>query len=203
MHGRLAVVLAEAVLQEVHECLPLAFGAGGDCGIIGSHDWTCYRTSSSELRTQIRAGQVCDNLFKRPEKEHFVFDNGSTESSAKLVATKVLERFAIRGSRGQRFRAEIFETASVDLIRSGLGNDVDNAPGCPTEFRVCPACDDLKFLDRVERNVNCGTLSAQLLAEEAVVVVAAVEAYVIENATLAVEIDLVAVRALGNAYTGG
>jgi len=90
-----------------------------------------------------------------------------------LVAAKILERLPVRGRSGQRFCAEIFETASVDLIRSGLGNDVDDSTSSAPEFRVCPACDDLKFLNRIERNVNCSTLSAELLAEEAVVVVAA------------------------------
>src|SRR5258708_38248571 len=100
MLDRLAVVLPDAVLQEVQECHPLAFGAGGDCGIIGSHDWTCYRTSSSERRTQIRAGQGCDNLFKPPEKEHFVFDNGSTETSTQLSARKELEMLVPPRRRG-------------------------------------------------------------------------------------------------------
>ena len=199
----LAIVLPYAALQEVQQCHPLAFRTAVDHRVIDPHRGTRYGACCSQRRAQIGAGQVCDNLFKRSEKKHLVLDDRPADRSAKLVAAKVLERFAIRGSRGQRFSAEIFETASVDLIRPGLGNDVDNSPGRPTEFRVCSTCDNLKFLDRVERNVNCSTLSAELLAEEAVVVVAAVEANVIEHAALTVEIDLVAVRTLRNAYTGG
>src|SRR5258708_15304685 len=110
----LAVVLAHASLQEIQERHPLAFGTGVDHGIVGSHYRSRHRTSSSERRAQIGAGQFCDDLFKCPKDEHLVLDDRPTHRSAKLIATKVLEWFAIRGSRGQRFRSEILETASVD-----------------------------------------------------------------------------------------
>src|SRR6266850_8102928 len=189
----LSIVLPHAVLQEVQECHPLAFGAGADRGVVGSHDRTCHRTSSPERHAQIGAGQLRDNLFKGPEKEHFVLNDWPADRSAKLVAAKVLEGFAIRGGRGQRFGAEIFEAASVDIIRSRLGNDVDNATSSAPEFRVGPAGDDLEFLDRVECDVYCSALAAELLAKKAVVVVSAIEADVIEHAALSVEIDFVAV----------
>ncbi len=87
------------------------------------------------------------------------------------------------------------------VIRSGLGNDVDNAAGCPPEFRVGPAGNHLKFLDRVQRDINRSALSAELLAEEAIVVVAAVEADVIEDAPLSVKVDLVSIWPLRDGHT--
>ena len=54
----------------------------------------------------------------------------------------------------------------------------------------------LKLLDRLERDVDRRALPADLLAEEPVGVVAAVEADVVEDAALAGEVYLVAVRPL-------
>src|SRR5207248_5167295 len=57
----------------------------------------------------------------------------------------------------------------------------------------------LKLLDGLERDVDRGALPAHLLPEEAVVVVAAVEADVVEDAALPGKRNLVAVRALDDA----
>ena len=198
----LAIVLAYSSLQKIQERNSLAFSAGVYHGVIDSHDRGRHGTCRSERRAQIGARQLCDNLFKCTKNEHFVFYNGSTHRSAKLVAAKILEWFAIRSCRCKRFGAEVFKTAPVDIIRSGLSNDVDNAACRPTKFGVGPAGDYLKFLDRIESDVNCSALSAELLAEEAVVVVTPIEAYVIEHAALAVEVDLVSIRPLGNCHTG-
>src|ERR1700704_3713357 len=187
----LAVVLPPAVLQEVQERHSLAFRTAIDHRIIDTDYGTRYGACCSERRAQIGARQLCDNLFKCSEKEYLVLNDRSANGSAKLVAAKILEWFSVRSCRSKRFRAEIFEAASVDLIRSRLCNDVDNASRCAPEFRVGPACDHLKFLDRVECDVNRSALSAELLAEEAVVVVATIEADVIEYAALTVEINLV------------
>src|SRR5258708_36431532 len=89
----------------------------------------------------------------------------------------------------------------MDVIRSGLGNDVDNAAGSAPKFRVCTACDDLEFLDRVECDVDRSALPAELLAKEAVVVVTPIEADVIEHAALPVKVDLVSIRALCDGHT--
>ena len=82
------------------------------------------------------------------------------------------------------------------LVRARLGDDVDHAAGGAAELGVGAGRDDLELLDRFERDVDGGALAAHLLAEEAVVVVAAVEADVVEDAALAGEVDLVAVRPL-------
>ena len=199
---RLAVVLSHAVLQEVQEGHPLAFAAGADHGVVGAHDWIRHRTSGPKRRAQIGTGQVGKNLFKRSENENFVLDDRTADRSTKLVAAKVLERFAIRGSRCQRFRAEIFEAASVHLVRSRLCDDVDDASRSAPEFRVGSAGDNLEFLDRVQRDINRRALSAELFSEEAVVVVTPIEADVIEDAALTIEVNFIAIRTLRYGHTG-
>ena len=84
----------------------------------------------------------------------------------------------------------------MTLVRARLGDDVDDAAGGAAEFGVGAGRDDLELLDRFERDVDGRALPADLLAEEAVVVVAAVEADVVEDAALAGEVDLVAVGSL-------
>jgi hypothetical protein len=82
----------------------------------------------------------------------------------------------------------------VQVNGARLGDDVDDATGSTTALRVRAAGDDLELLDRVERDVDGHPLAADLLAEEAVVVVAAVEADVVENPALARKGDRVTVR---------
>src|SRR5207253_9412513 len=60
--------------------------------------------------------------------------------------------------------------------------------------------DDLKLLDRVQRNVDGGPLPAGLFAEETVIVVASVKADVVEDATLSGEVDFVTIRPLSDAH---
>src|SRR5215470_13566399 len=84
------------------------------------------------------------------------------------------------------------------VVCPGLCDDIDNTAGRASELGVGTTGNNLEFLYRVEGNVNCRALAAELFAEEAVVVVAAVKADVVKDAALAIEIDFVAVRALGN-----
>ena len=84
-------------------------------------------------------------------------------------------------------------------VRAGLGDDVDDAAGRAAELGRGAAGDDLELLHRVERDVDRRALTAGLLAEEAVVVVAAVEADVVEDAALPGERDFVAVGPLDDA----
>ena len=72
-------------------------------------------------------------------------------------------------------------------VGAGLGDDVDDAAGGAAELGGGAGGDHLELLDRVERDVDRRALAAHLLAEEAVVVVAAVEADVVEDAALAGE----------------
>src|SRR5437660_3899162 len=88
-------------------------------------------------------------------------------------------------------------------VGAGFRDDVDDASGAAAELRVGAARRDLEFLDSFQRDVNRGALATHLFAEESVVVVATVEADVVEDAPLPVDIDLVAVRTLSNADAGG
>ena len=86
----------------------------------------------------------------------------------------------------------------MDIVRSRLGDDVDNPSGRAPEFRIGAAGHYLELLHRVQRNVDRRALPALLLSEESVVVVATVQAHVVKDSTLAIEGDLVAVGTLGN-----
>src|SRR6185503_2779380 len=133
------------------------------------------------------------------EVEELVLLDRSAGRAAELLAVKVLKRLAVRGVGREPFETLVLEQAAVRFVRTRLGDDVDDAAGRASVLRVGAGGDDLKFLDGIERDVDGGALAAHLLAEEAVVVVAAVEADVVEHAALAREIDLVAVRSLNDA----
>src|SRR4029077_5524209 len=142
-----------------------------------------------------------ENSLTGSEEEHFVLDDRSAERAAKLFALKIREGLAVRGARAEGLEALILEGASMQRIRPRLGNDVDDAAGGSAKFRVRSRRDHLELLHGVERDVNRGALPAQLLAEHAVVVIAAVHTDVIENSALPVEVDLVAVGALDDSDT--
>ncbi len=89
----------------------------------------------------------------------------------------------------------------MDLVGSGFCDDVDHATSRAAKFRVRATGDNLELLHCIERDVNGCTLTAELLAKETVVVVTTVEADVVEDTALTVEVDLVAVGALGNRDT--
>src|SRR6266404_4868026 len=91
------------------------------------------------------------------------------------------------------------EDASVQLVGAGLGDHVHNATAGAAKFRAGARGDHLELLHRVKADVHGSALSAGLLTEEAVVVVTAVQADVVKDAALPVEIDLVAVRSLRDA----
>src|SRR6185437_3554568 len=95
------------------------------------------------------------------------------------------------------------EHAALDLIGARLGDDVDDAAGGAAVFGWGAGRHDLELLYRFERDVDGRALPAHLLAEEAVVVVAAIEADVVEHAALAGKVDLVAVGSLADADAGG
>ena len=76
------------------------------------------------------------------------------------------------------------KNAAVHLVRTRFGDDVDDAARRATELRIRSTGHDLELLHRLQRDVDGRALAAHLLAEEAVVVVAAVEADVVEYAAL-------------------
>src|SRR5260370_2208782 len=85
---------------------------------------------------------------------------------------------------------------SFQVVASGA-----NA-GSASELGVGSAGDDLELPDGLERDVDGGALAARLFAEEPVVVVAAIEADVVEDAALPLDGDLVAVGPLHDADAG-
>ena len=94
------------------------------------------------------------------------------------------------------------EGAAVHFIGARLGDDVDHAARGAPKLGAGAAGHHLEFLDGIERDVDGGALPAELFTEEAVVVVAAVQADVVEDAALPVEVDFVAIGALHDADPG-
>ena len=76
-------------------------------------------------------------------------------------------------------------------------------PASATKLCASSGRYDLEFFHCFERDVDRCSLTTKLLAEEAVVVVATIEAYVVEDAALSGEGDLIAIRSLNNAYSWG
>ena len=91
----------------------------------------------------------------------------------------------------------------MDFIGAGLRYDVDDAGGGPAKFRGGAGCYYLELFDRIERNVDGSSLSAQLLAEKSVVVITAVQADVVEDAALSGKRDFISIRTLDDADAGG
>src|SRR5262249_45129641 len=94
----------------------------------------------------------------------------------------------------------VVKQGAMQVIGTGLGDDVYNAAGSASEFGGCAAGHHLKLLNCIQGNVDGRALTACLFSEEAVVVITTVEADVVENATLAGKTDFVAVGALNHSH---
>src|SRR5436190_2941173 len=114
------------------------------------------------------------------EIKGFILLYRAADRSAELFAVKIRQRFAVRSIGRQGLETLIVEQAAVDVIGAGLGNNVDDAAGRTAIFGAGAGRDDLKFLDRVEGDVDRGTLAARLLAEESVIVITTVQADVVK-----------------------
>ena len=86
----------------------------------------------------------------------------------------------------------------MEVICSRLGDDVDYSSSRAPEFRIGAAGHDLELFHRIQCDVDRSALTTLLFSKESVVVVATVEADIIEDSALAIEVDLVAVGTLGN-----
>src|SRR4029079_16600313 len=94
------------------------------------------------------------------------------------------------------------KNAAVHLVRTRFGDDVDDAARRATALRIRSTGHDLELLHRLQRDVDRRALAAKLFAEEAIVVVAAIEADVVVHASLSTERDLVPVWPLDDAHPG-
>src|SRR5207253_7592680 len=90
----------------------------------------------------------------------------------------------------------------MKIVCAGFGNHIDDAARRPPKFRARACSHHLKFLNGIQRNIYSRALVASLFTEEAVVVVTAVKADVIENATLSDEVDFISVRPLYDTHAG-
>ena len=91
----------------------------------------------------------------------------------------------------------------MHLIGSTLGDDVDDAPGRTSEFCIGATRHHLELLHRIQRDVDRCPLAAELLAKKPVVVITAIQTYVVEDSALAVEVNFITIRTLHNAHPGG
>src|SRR5262245_26225997 len=199
---RQSFVLLARVLEEVEQRDPLAIGAGIDQSLVGLNRRRLDRARRPERLAQIGARQVAVDLLEVGEEEGPVPFDGSADVAAELFAVEILERFAVGSVRGQSFEALEMEQTAAEFVRARFGDDVNNAAAAAPELSARAGGDDLELLDGLHRDVDRRALAAGLLPEETVVVIAAVEAYVVKDAALAVEIDLVAVRTLSDAHAG-
>src|ERR1700730_14086780 len=200
---RQAFVLTETALKEIEQCEALAIGAGGYLRIGDRSTWTENgagdTASCTERGAEVFAGEVFANAFAGGEEEEFVLDDGAAEAAAELVAAETVEGLAVGSGGGQSLSTEIFKGAAVKIVGAGLGDDVNDSARGAAKFRIGTTGDDLELLYGFEGDVDRGALAAHLLAEEAVVVVSAIKADVVEDTALAVDVDFVAVGTLADA----
>ncbi len=189
--------------EEIEQRAALAFGTAVDQRFmrrVGNHRH--IDAARAERLAQIGPLELLVDVLERDEVEHPVALDRPPQRSPELLAMEIGRRCAIRRVGGQSLQTLEMENAAVQVIGSRLRDDIDDAPGRAAELRVGAAGHDLEFLHRLQRDVDGGALSAQLLAEEAIVVVAAIEADVVVHASLSAERDLVAIGALHDADSG-
>src|SRR5260370_40324227 len=170
-----------------------------DHRIVDARHGIRHRASRPEWRTQVRPGQVLEDLLERAEDKHLIFLDRPANCSSKLLAVKTVERFSIRSVRSQCLEPLEVEQAAVNVVCPRLRDAVHDAAASAAKFRAGAAGHDLKFLYGIQSDIDRSALPAKLLPEETVVVVSAIQADVVEDASLAVGIDFVAVGSLHDA----
>ena len=139
------------------------------------------------------------------EEERPVADERAAEGGPELVPPEIgLPAAAVRGVLG----GDLVPLAEVvggtgQLVGARLGDDVDESAGRAAELRGGALVHDDQFADRVLVEGERRALAAALLAEERVVEVGPVHDEVVEDAPLAVDVQLVAVGPLGDRGAGG
>ena len=203
LHGKPFLLIARAA-EEPQQRQPLAVRVAVDQRLVlrdgGIGDRAGLR---ADRRAQVVAREVARDLLDGPEIEHPVLYDRAAYRPSELLSVKIPQRFPVGGACAQSFQSLEVKKAAVQIVGPGLGDDVYDASRGPAELGAGSGGDDLEFLDGIHRDVDGGALPAVLLAEESVVVIPPVQADVVEDPSLAVEIDLVAVRSLNNADAGG
>src|SRR4030095_5428951 len=126
---------------------------------------------------------ACDRLDGAEEEGAIGLDR-ATERPAELFAMEILERRAVRQFSRERFESLEMKHGAVLLIGTRLGDHVDDTTRSAAELGGGAAGDHLKLLYGVERDIDRRTLATDLLTEETVVEVAAIETDVVEDAAL-------------------
>ena len=200
MLDRLTFFLTASRAEERQQGNALAVGAGAEQGFIGGERRSGHRARRPDGLGQVRPLKLLADAFEREKVEGLVLDHRPADGSAGLLAAKVLERFVVRCVRCEALDALVVKQRSLHLIRSGLGDDVDDAASGVAELGAGASRDHLELPHRLERDVDGRTLAAHLFAEEAVGVITTVEADVVEYAALSGKRDLVAVGSLHDAH---
>src|SRR4029077_8954095 len=192
-------------LNKVDQRHTLTIRAGINQGFMG---WVCNHRSGDAAGCADRLAQVCArqllaNPFKRKEEKRFVLLDRSANRAAKLLATKILQRFTIRRVCRERFETLKVKQTAMHLVGARLGDDVDDATSRAAEFGTGPSGHHLKFFYPFQRDVDGRALASQLFAEKAIVVIAAIKTDVIEHASLTSKSDFVAIGSLHHADARG
>ena len=144
-------------------------------------------------------------LVVSQEEERPVAREGASHGRAELAPSEI--RFPASSSCGVLRRnlvplAEVVARAG-EIVGARFGDDVDETTGRPAELRGGSLVHDDQLADGVLVEGERGTLSAALFPEEGVVEVGAVHDEVVEDAALAVDVQFVAVRSLGDGRPRG
>ena len=94
------------------------------------------------------------------------------------------------------------EQAPVHIVCTGFGDHVDHTARSAAELGAGAGSHDLKLPHGFHADIDCGPLASDLLTEESVVVVPAIEGDVVEYPALTSKVDLVAIRTLYDADSG-
>src|SRR5512134_2759029 len=97
---------------------------------------------------------------------------------------KIGQWFSIRCVGSERFHSLEVKCTSVNIVGARFGNDVDDAACCASKLCARTGGNYLKFFHGLECDIDRGSLTSKLFTEKTVVVIAAVEAHVVEYASL-------------------
>ncbi len=207
MVDRQALVFTEIGFEEVDQHLALAIPIARDLRLSNVASENRIRDPARArpqglgvVFTQVRPQKVLVDPFRRAEVEKLVLDDLPPRAAAELFALEVRQRCSVRSRRRESLKPLILKQAAVKVLGPGLGDHIHHPAASAAKLRVGAAGNYLEFPHGLERDVHSRALTARLFSKEAVVVVAAIERNVVENASLSIDVDLIAVRPLRNAH---